>query len=345
MFSYFSDQNILPFNDLELAVLNVLRHDARTPMQTVAKIVGISSSYASRIWEELQETGRSWAICQPNLEDPQQCFAFVDVVCQSNAHHQVLAQLVAHPPVMNVEVLTQGRDFVATVAANSVADLEENTIHQLHQWPGISQINIRLITQSHRNKNQISRAYWTTEQSARAERILHKTSNFNSKHWDTHSQLNALEKEAFQLLVQNPRISAAQIGKELDLSASTAQRVLNSLLQRKSHRFTVATASAATPTPLSVQWMARINTGRLHKAIATLPTLPKLSMLVSITGRANLLIGADICTPAEIPQFEQQILETLPDLYLFESMISLRPAKRWGWPTDAFGRRTGQLVI
>lgn len=344
MFSGFEAKNILPLNEVELAVINVLRHDARLPMQTVAKIVGISPSYASRIWENLQETGRSWAICQPNLEYPHTCFAFVDVVCQANAHQEVLTQLVAHKDVMNVEVLTQGRDFVATAVTQSVADLEENLIRQMHSWRGISQLNIRLITHSHRDKNQIFRTYWNAQQCVRAERLLNDHPGFIPKQVEKYTSFNATEQNAFQLLAQNPRISAAQIAKELDISASSAQRTLNAILQRRTHRFTVATAGAATPTPLSVQWMARINSARLNKAIESLRNLPKLSMLVSITGRANLLIGADISTPGEIPNFEKQILELLPDLYLFESLVSLRPAKRWGWPTDAFGRRSGDLV-
>lgn len=336
-----SSARLPPLSPLELAIANTLRHDVRLPLSTVARIVGVSASYVSRLWRDLEARGCAWPILQPSLSAPGQCLAFIDIVATPGGHDPLAHHLVGHPCVMNLELCDQGRDFVATVIAPSVSEIERRLLADLRSYPQCARFTVRFITRAPRAKSDVNDSYYTPGQRQRAHAHLGPSTQPKG----TRPRLGDVEHRILAELARRPRATASELAHSLGVSPQTTQRILRPLLDSGFYHPTVSIAQSLTRTPLSVHWLAHINPARLTELTQLVRTLPSVTMLAHVTGSANVVIGADIATTAQIPALEREFLTHLSGLYLVESLVSLRPLKRWGWPTDAEGCRAGELVV
>ena len=71
---------------------------------------------------------------------------------------------------------------------------------------------------------------------------------------------------------------------------------------------------------------------------------PRIRVLASVTGRANLLVVMWLSSVAEVLAAEQTIQEQVPGIEIQQSVVSLRPVKRLGWVLDAQGRCGDRFV-
>lgn len=329
-----------PLSKIEEDIISVLKRDVRMPIKSVAQIVDVSAVHASRILNRMIESGRAWPMYQHACRSADTVMAFIDISCTPQEIDDVRDRLVRHPYVLTVEAISQGRDFIATVVAPSLTVLMNEVITPLNRWPGVVESNLRIVTKLHRATYQWITSSLNKHQEAILERELKALPTIDPNF----GHLTQIELDVLKLLMADPRITASEISRELDLSPSTALRTIHRLRRQEQYVPRFVINPTLTATPFIVHWFVTVPPRNLDVSVEALQNLQHVRIVASITGRANMVVIVDVAELGDIPLVERQMMALIPNIFIAESVVALYTVKRWGWPTTSTGHRLPNYI-
>ena len=134
-------------DELDQGILAALRTDARTPVSTIAKQLGVARATVQHRITRLESTGAiaSYTITSRPESGATTIRAIMSIVLEGNNQQALIRELKSRPNVTSV-YSTNGRlDMIAEIQASSLEefDREINDIRQL-QWISHTETNILL---------------------------------------------------------------------------------------------------------------------------------------------------------------------------------------------------------
>jgi DNA-binding Lrp family transcriptional regulator len=128
-----------PLDEVDRAILRVLRDDGRISMIELAERVGVSRGSASTRFERLRRDGviEGFSARLAPRRLGLTAAAFVNLRVEQGAWRKVREALLAIPQVEQVSLVTGGSDFVVLVRAADVDSLRDLVLDRLRRVPGV----------------------------------------------------------------------------------------------------------------------------------------------------------------------------------------------------------------
>ncbi|WP_457099891.1 Lrp/AsnC family transcriptional regulator [Microbacterium sp. P5_E9] len=325
-------------DEVDLKLIHLLQVAPRVSWATAGEILGLSPSAVSARWSRLSEHGIAWLVAYPAMSHRNGVTALVDVSCTPKHRARLAEWMRDDPRVLTILANPGPSDFLTTVRFPSLTDLGGFVFDELSQRRGVTDTRTRVITELYAEGSD-----WRPGALDARERAL--TAAGGKPPTERSVPLPEEVKTAMmRLLVINPRISAAEVARLLELTPATAGRYLTQLLTSGEIILRCDTCAAVSGWPIECTWLTSVRPAELPAVSTQLRTLPQLRLCVSVTGDANLIFTTTSRSMEEFRRLETWMGSTMPSLEVRQSLINLRTIKRMGHMLDARGYGTGRVV-
>ncbi|WP_235174567.1 Lrp/AsnC ligand binding domain-containing protein [Tomitella biformata] len=268
--------------------------------------------------------------------------AIAEISCVSGHASGLARELATWPTVVTVEESAREYSLVVTIVGLSLQDLAGLILDDLPGLPGVLGVRTHLVAKAH-----IDASSWRIggldHQRAQAVSRLPLTGGAEDRPvtlnpWaDPHVDLA-------RALAEDGRRTAADLARLTDRPLSTVRRQLGHLLSSDALTFRCEVAQGLTAAPIVVQWWCHVPITDVPACVSHLRTVPSVRQVVSIPGRANLLVSTWSRSASDAMGMQQRLEHDLAPLQVVDSAVILRQVKRLGWMLDHLGRNTGVFV-
>lgn len=327
-------------DETDLDIVAALHIAPRVPTAALAEILGIPTSTASRRLLRMQENdllqvvGRfAWELI--TTSNPFELW-ITSAPGQSRA---VLAELLQIPDVQFALQTSGPADLYVNLFPLRGSDHEELLSVTIPSIAGIRAIDSRMILE-HAKLGQSWR--YLRLDAARTHALeQHATVQTDEPIADLH-QLSHLEFETMRMLGTNGRVTAAEVGRTLGISASTAARAIRLLLHSGAVSPRVEIQPDLIGFPLNGIVTVDVRPRDIRTALDRLAAHPSVRLLSTVTGSAPVSLSAVFEGPAAFAAFLRDDVGALPGVRSVQSVAGLRLERRY-W-IDRDGLRLGSKV-
>lgn len=328
-------------DETDLDIVAALHIAPRVPTAALAEILGIPVSTASRRLLHLQEdhllqvVGRyAWELITSS--NPFELW----ITSAPGQSRSVLTELLRIPDVQFALLTSGPADIYVNLFPLLGSDHEELLSVTIPSIEGIRGIDSRMILEP--AKLGQSWRYLRLDEERTAALEEHATVPTDARLSDLR-QLSHLEFETMRLLGANARITAAEVGRTLGVSASTAARAIRLLLQSGAVSPRVEMQPELIGYPLNGVVTVDVRPRDIRNALDILAAHPSVRLLSTVTGSAPVSFSAVFQSPASFATFLRDDVGALPGVRSVHSVAGLRLARRY-W-IDREGPRLGSPVL
>ncbi|WP_448852494.1 Lrp/AsnC family transcriptional regulator [Corynebacterium sp. 335C] len=324
-------------HDLEL--INVLQWSPRITWGDAAEILGVHPTTLSTRWERLTSAGLAW-VNALRRTDGGAAVAFAEIRCAPAHVREVTDHMTALPGVVSADVLAGTPDLGLTLIADDLRELHGLIRDGIRSAPHVTASEVMLCTRLHVAGHQ-----WRLDAlDDRRAGLAREAAERDAAALGPAQPLLPEHRPVLEVLRRDGRASAAEIARETGLHPATARRYLHKVLASGEVTLRCDFAQLHSGYPLSVQWLARLDAREHEAAAERLAADPRVRLVASLAGQANLVVTMWISDIAGIVDAECALEEACPGLEIDHNLVTLRPVKRFGWILDGDGLRTGRYV-
>ncbi|SDH59185.1 Lrp/AsnC family transcriptional regulator [Agrococcus jejuensis] len=327
-------------DETDLDIVAALHIAPRVPTAALAEILGIPTSTASRRLTRMQDerllhvVGRfAWELITSS--NPFELW-ITSAPGQSRA---VLAELLRIPDVQFVIHTSGAADLYVNLFPLLGSDHEELLAVTIPSIPGIRAIDSRMILEPAKVGQSWRYRRLDAERTAALE--AHASVATEAPIEDLH-QLSELEFETMRMLGANGRVTAAEVGRTLGVSASTAARAIRLLIHSGAVSPRVEMQPDLMGYPLNGIVTIDVRPRDLRGTLEALAAHPSVRLLSTVTGTAPVSLAGVFEGPAALAAFVRDDLGSMPGVRSVQSVAGLRLERRY-W-IDREGLRLGAQV-
>lgn len=327
-------------DETDLDIVAALHIAPRVPTAALAEILGIPTSTASRRLTRMQDerllhvVGRfAWELITSS--NPFELW-ITSAPGQSRA---VLAELLRIPDVQFVIHTSGAADLYVNLFPLLGSDHEELLAVTIPSIPGIRAIDSRMILEPAKVGQSWRYRRLDAERTAALER--HASIATEAPIDDLH-QLSELEFETMRMLGANGRVTAAEVGRTLGVSASTAARAIRLLIHSGAVSPRVEMQPDLMGYPLNGIVTIDVRPRDIRRTLDALAAHPSVRLLSTVTGSAPVSLAGVFEGPAALATFVRDDLGALPGVRSVQSVAGLRLERRYWMDRD--GLRLGAQV-
>lgn len=327
-------------DETDLDIVAALHIAPRVPTAALAEILGIPTSTASRRLTRMQDerllhvVGRfAWELITSS--NPFELW-ITSAPGQSRA---VLAELLRIPDVQFVIHTSGAADLYVNLFPLLGSDHEELLAVTIPSIPGIRAIDSRMILEPAKVGQSWRYRRLDAERTAALE--AHASVVTEAPIEDLH-QLSELEFETMRMLGANGRVTAAEVGRTLGVSASTAARAIRLLIHSGAVSPRVEVQPDLMGYPLNGIVTIDVRPRDIRGTLDALAAHPSVRLLSTVTGSAPVSLAGVFEGPAALAAFVRDDLGALPGVRSVQSVAGLRLERRY-W-IDREGLRLGAQV-
>lgn len=327
-------------DETDLDIVAALHIAPRVPTAALAEILGIPTSTASRRLTRMQDerllhvVGRfAWELITSS--NPFELW-ITSAPGQSRA---VLAELLRIPDVQFVIHTSGAADLYVNLFPLLGSDHEELLAVTIPSIPGIRAIDSRMILEPAKVGQSWRYRRLDAERAAALE--AHASVVTEAPIEDLH-QLSELEFETMRMLGANGRVTAAEVGRTLGVSASTAARAIRLLIHSGAVSPRVEVQPDLMGYPLNGIVTIDVRPRDIRGTLDALAAHPSVRLLSTVTGSAPVSLAGVFEGPAALAAFVRDDLGALPGVRSVQSVAGLRLERRY-W-IDREGLRLGAQV-
>lgn len=320
--------------ETDLAIVHALQMEARAPWARVAETIEVDAGTVVRRWEQLKRHGLAWLTVWPT---PERWAGVTDaaVVRVSPApadHAAVVAALCALPWVVNLDETAEGLAALA-VGGPGLAILDAKIRWEISLLPGVQLAQSWYLSSVLREDG----GWRLRVLSERQQRFL-----AHSRATETSGVPRPVPAEqaerVLQLLREDVRMPIGRIAEELELSPTTAGRLIDRLTRSAHLRFGCDVALPAAG--LGRGAMLFLETDDPFSVARAAARHPAVHRAFTLASRASVLVACRFHSLTALPEIEQQIF----DAATADSarMRFVRVEDRW--PVLASYKRNGRLL-
>ncbi|MDF3312836.1 Lrp/AsnC family transcriptional regulator [Rhodococcus sp. T2V] len=330
----------LPVDETDLRVINLLQIAPRIPWAGAGEILDLSPSAVAARWRRLSNAGIAWISAYRNLRSMHGIAAFVNVACKPRHRRALIDSLRAYPQVVSVVAAT-GRSDLALTVTIMVPDLQALSIlvmDEIAGMRGVIDTATRVVTQLHAEG-----AAWRLDALEPREAALARDAAQISS--ERASGLPETQRRALvRALVANPRVSVADLARELGGTAPTVRRQLSQVLASGQVNIRCDISAPVAGWPIECNWMLRVPATDVLDLVVALRSRPQVRLCASVIGDANLVITTLSRSMPELNEFERWLGTMLPRAEVRETFIGMRTFKRMGRILNDDGYATGEMI-
>nr|WP_277604019.1 Lrp/AsnC family transcriptional regulator [Agrococcus sp. ARC_14] len=327
-------------DDVDLDIVAALHIAPRVPTATLASILDIPTSTANRRIARMQDerllrvVGRfAWDLIVSS--NPYELW----ITSSPGQSHAVTAALLGIPDVQAVIQTSGSTDIYANLYPLRGSDPQELLVERIPAIPGIRAIDSRMILET----AKVGQAWRFPRLPQRQQLALEAEAAVEHQPpLASLAELTELEFQTMRLLGENGRITAAEVGRRLGVSASTASRAIRTLLQTGAVTCRVEIEPSLIGFPLMAFVSLDVRPRDISRALETLAAHPAIRLLCTVTGEAPVSLAASFSGPAALSEFLRQDLGALPGVTSLSSATALRTVRRY-W-VDRDGMRLGSAT-
>lgn len=327
-------------DDVDLDIVAALHIAPRVPTATLASILGIPTSTANRRIARMQDerllrvVGRfAWDLIVSS--NPYELW-ITSFPGQSNA---VTAELLRIPDIQAVVQTSGSTDIYANLYPLRGSHPEQLLVERIPSIPGVRAIDSRMILETAKVGQAWRFARLPEEQTAALEE---QAAVERQPALASLEQLSDLEFATMRLMGEHGRVTAAEVGRRLGVSASTASRAIRMLLQTGAVTCRVEIQPDLIGFPLMGLVSLDVRPRDISSTLDTLAGHPAIRLLCTVTGDATVSLAGSFAGPAALSQFLRQDLGALPGVRSLTSTTGLRTVRRY-W-VDRDGMRLGRAT-
>lgn len=327
-------------DETDLDIVAAMHVAPRVPTAALADIVGLPVSTLSRRLVRLQEerllrvVGRfAWELITSS--NPYELW-ITSAPGQSRA---VLTELLRIPDVQFVVQTSGPADIYANLFPLNGSDHEELLASVMPSIPGVRAIDSRLILEP--AKVGLAWRYRRLDDDRVARLEKHAAVTAQPPLHDL-AQLSEFEFETMRMLGANGRVTAAEVGRTLGVSASTAARAIRLLLQTGAVTPRVEIQSDLMGYPLHGLVSIDVQPRDIPRTLERVALHPSVRLLSTVTGSVPISLSGVFTGPADLAAFIRDDLGAMPWVRSIQSVAGLGLRRRY-W-IDRDGSRLGAQV-
>ncbi|MCP2163270.1 Lrp/AsnC family transcriptional regulator [Goodfellowiella coeruleoviolacea] len=299
-------------DDADLDLVAALQLAPRAPLNTIAEVLGTSASTVGRRMQRLQESRllRFISTVHWSLLTTGNPYV-VWIKCEPGTTSGVAAAIQQVREAQSILITSGDADIYCTIYPLSGTDLRRLLTHTLPAIPGIASIQAHLVLRAARQAVAWHLNRLTDAQAAALRE--HVDADPNSPP-DRVGPLTEAESNTLRLLFDDGRISAAQAARELDVSRSTAYRLIQSVLEQGAARPRVEIEPAVLGFPLTALITLDVQPRHIPTVLAALRAGPSGRFTVMTAGPAPITHHAVFRDEEHLSRFVTDDLGALPGI-------------------------------
>ncbi|TDD55646.1 Lrp/AsnC family transcriptional regulator [Saccharopolyspora elongata] len=299
-------------DDADLDLVAALQLTPRAPLNAVAEVLGTSASTAGRRIQRLQDSRLLRFISTVHWSLILTANPYVVwIKCEPGMTSSVAAAIQQVPEAQSILITSGDADIHCTIYPLAGTDLRRLLTRTLPAIPGIASIESHLVLRTARQAVAWHLDRLTDEQTAALRG--HVDADPSSPP-ETVGPLGEAEFNALRLLFDDGRITAAQAARELDVSRSTAYRLIQSVLEAGAARPRVEIEPAVLGFPLTALITLDVQPQHIPAVLAALGAHPSGRFTVMTAGPASITHHAVFRDEDHLSRFVTEDIGELPGI-------------------------------
>lgn len=327
-------------DETDLDIVAALHIAPRVPTAALADILGIPTSTASRRLARLQDERLLRVVGRFAWELITSSNPFELWVTSTPGHSEaVVNELLRIPDVQFVLRTSGAADIYANLFPLRGSDPHELLTSTIPSIPGVRAIDSRMILEP----AKVGQSWRYRRLDAARTRELEKHASVaDGEPLRDLEQLSELEFETMRMLGANGRVTAAEVGRTLGVSPTTAARAMRLLIHSGAISPRIEIQPDLMGFPLNAVVTIDVRPRDIRGALDTLAAHPSVRLLSTVTGSAPVSLAGVFAGPVDLARFVRDDLGTLAGVRSVQSVAGLRLERRY-W-VDRDGLRLGDSV-
>ncbi|MEV6839632.1 Lrp/AsnC family transcriptional regulator [Streptomyces sp. NPDC051133] len=326
-----------PLSEDDLALINALQLRPRASWTDLGRALGLDPVTVARRFNRLTEHGTAWVGLSPGPRLLERiCLAFAQIDCTPGATATVARALSGHPHMLTLERSAGGHDILATVATRDLSALSRYTLDLLPHVPGITAVDVRIVTHTFTEGGR-----WRIAALAPGQRARLTTSPVTRPPRQGPGDITLFDRALLARLARDGRASYQALSTALGVSLSTVKRRIEQLVRLDVLRFRCDFARPLGGWPVALTFWAKVPPTDLPAVGHALVRLPETRNCAAVTGPHNLVLQASLHSVDDALRLETHLATTHPGLDIVDRVITLRHDKLLGRLLDPYGRSAG----
>ncbi|MER7078231.1 DNA-binding transcriptional regulator, Lrp family [Saccharopolyspora kobensis] len=299
-------------DDADLDLVAALQLAPRAPLNAVAEVLGSSATTVGRRIQRLQDqrllrfiSTVHWSLLLTG--NPY----VVWIKCEPGTTPEVAAAIQQVPEAQSILITSGDADVYCTIYPLPGTDLRHLLTRALPATPGIASIQAHLVLNTSRQAVSWHLDRLTGEQEAALRE--HADADPGAPP-ETMDPLGEAEFAVLRLLREDGRLTAAQAARELDVSRSTAYRLIQSVLEKGAARPRVEIEPAVLGYPITALLTLDVQPQHIPAVLKSLSAHPSGRFTVMTAGPAAITHHGVFRDETDLSRFITEDVGALPGI-------------------------------
>jgi DNA-binding Lrp family transcriptional regulator len=326
---YGSHQSLPELPEIDLALVHALQIAPRAPWSAIARTLGVDPATAARRWDRLVEERLAWFVVRPSAQQlaPDRDGVVLKLRCRPGTEVSVAERIAAVPEVYAVDLLAGDDDVAVVLIGRGLALMRQAVDALVGDDPDVYAKRMLFLAHVHNEDTQWRLDVLTEEQ----ERGLSRPSGGVLP-----PPSDEVLAEITKVLMEDPRMSVADIGRRLDKPEPTARRMLDRVLRSRALRLGCDVVASAGGAGRAV--MLEVCTDDPRAAGNAIGADPSVVRCAAVVGPANLALVARFTSLGEVFDLEARAAKVVAGWRVQDRSTIVRSVKRQGRVLDDEGR-------
>lgn len=307
-------------DELDQRLLHAIQIEPRAAWTSVAPIVGADPSTLARRWRRLTREGIAWTTGFVSRGQS----AVIEIECTAGMTDAVIEHLLPDTRVITLDCTSGGRDLLAFVSTNDLAELADYGRSTLGRLPGVHRTRTHLVNELlSEGSNWRMRAL----SSAEAARIppAAKPRPRAPRHV-TPELRAAIEQEVWV----DGRVAVKTIAERHGFTPQRVADAIAVLREDGELAFRADVARSYSGWPISTWYFVEAPARTIEMAKASLARVPEIRLSFTSSSRFNLILFVWLHHLTDVNRFEAALEVALPGVRIADRSVVLELAKHFG---------------
>ncbi len=336
---------MLPPDETDLQLINVMQVAPRANWVHMAPILGISPTAVAARWRRITDSGLAWICAFPVVRPSDHVTALIAVRVKRPLADDRVMRLCRDARIIGVDEVSGAGRLLLTVSVHDLHTLRTMVNEEL---PAIGWLQVRalwIVTEAIRVGADWRLDALNAEQRDQVRTLSAVAPVEESKPDGSRSRgLPDSTQTIIDLLAVDGRVTAAAIARQVGRDPSTVRRQLQQVLSLPLLQLRCDVSNEEIGWPVTSVWLGKVSAPALDATTAVLRDLPEVRVCFVVTGDADLFFSAYHRTLEGVSVLRRKLTRLAPDLDMSNSRILLRSRKRTGWLLTENGRRSDEFV-
>jgi DNA-binding Lrp family transcriptional regulator len=320
-------------DELDRLLVTALQTSPRASWQQVGQVLDISASTAARRWDRLSGEGLAWFSCHPlRLPGTPLVRAIIEIDCVAERLPSVGTTLARDPHLVNVDHVSGAHDLVVIGVFSDQISLGRYLRFRIGRLDGVQSVHPHIVTSLHTEASR-----WRLDRLAAPHRttLLATTPSTTPGHGIEPDETDLALMTA---LSTNPRQSAADLARDIQLSTNSVRRRLVRLDAAKFMACRCEVSRCASGWPIAVNSWGVMPPEHAARITTRVADLRQTRLCASVTGPNNLMFAAWLRAIDDLQPFETHLAKQVPELAITVRNLVLWHMKLGDRILDSEGR-------